>query len=320
MNRAKVAVMLSGSGTTMSSLLFQSRLPGCPYEIVLVASNVPDARGLAIASAEGIATFAHPHRGLPREEHEAIMQQALEDSGAEYMALAGYMRVLTEAFVARWENRMVNTHPSLLPKYKGLHTHERAIAAGESHAGCSVHVVVPELDAGPLLGQVPVRILPDDTPETLGARVLMAEYQLYPRCLADFVARERSPDFLVQQVRERAAALPEMEETLSHGMPCFGVTKGKKFAYVSLDHHGDGKTALLVKISGPDEQAQLIDMDAARYYRPAYFGDGWIGIRLDLGDTDWEGIADWLLRSWRSVAPRRLTGLLDAADAFYRTA
>ena len=315
-DRARVAVLLSGNGTTMSSLLFHSRLPDCPYEIVLVASNVPDARGLKIAAAEGIATFAHSHKGMEREAHEALIDQALRAAGAEYIALAGYMRVLTAGFVDRWAGRMVNTHPSLLPKYKGLDTHQRAIEAGESHGGCSVHVVVPELDAGPLLGQVPVRILPDDTPESLAARVLMAEYQLYPRMLSDYVARERSPEWLTAQVRERALALPEADEVSSHGMPCFGVTKGKKFAYVSLDHHGDGKTALLVKISGPDEQAQLIDMDPERYYRPAYFGDGWIAIRLDLGETDWDAIADRLQRSWRSVAPKRLTGLLDAADAF----
>ena len=315
-DKARVAVLLSGNGTTMSSLLFHSRLPDCPYEIVLVASNVPEARGLKIAEAEGIPTFAHSHRGIEREAHEAVMDAALRDAGAEYIALAGYMRVLTEGFVDKWAGRMLNTHPSLLPKYKGLHTHERAIEAGDTHGGCSVHVVTPELDAGPLLGQVPVRILPDDTPETLSARVLMAEYQLYPRMLADYVGRERSPEWLVQQVRERALTLPEAEETLSHGMPCFGIMKGKKFAYVSLDHHGDGKTALLVKISGPDEQAQLIDMDPDRYYRPAYFGDGWIGIRLDLGDTDWDAIAEWLARSWRSVAPKRLTGLLDAVDEF----
>ena len=315
-DRARVAVLLSGNGTTMSSLLFHSRLPDCPYEIVLVASNMPDARGLKIAEAEGIATFAHSHKGMEREAHEALVDQALRAAGAEYIALAGYMRVLTAGFVDRWAGRMVNTHPSLLPKYKGLDTHQRAIEAGESHGGCSVHVVVPELDAGPLLGQVPVRILPDDTPESLAARVLMAEYQLYPRMLSDYVARERSPEWLTAQVRERALALPEADEVSSHGMPCFGVTKGKKFAYVSLDHHGDGKTALLVKISGPDEQAQLIDLDPERYYRPAYFGDGWIAIRLDLGETDWDAIADRLQRSWRSVAPKRLTGLLDAADAF----
>ena len=314
--KARVAVMLSGNGTTMSSLLFHSRLPDCPYEIVLVASNVPDARGLRIAEAEGIPAFAHSHRGLAREAHEAVLDEALRDAGAEYIALAGYMRVLTASFVDRWAGRMLNTHPSLLPRYKGLHTHERAIAAGETHGGCSVHVVTPELDAGPLLGQIPVHILADDTPDSLGQRVLMAEYQLYPRVLADYVGRERSPEWLVAQVRERALALPEASEVLSHGMPCFGVEKGKKFAYVSLDHHGNGKIALLVKISGPDEQVQLIENDPDRYYRPAYFGDGWVGIRLDLGDTDWDGIAGWLHRSWRTVAPARLSRLLDVADEF----
>ena len=316
MTKARVAVMLSGNGTTMSSLLFHSRLPDCPYEIVLVASNQPEARGLKIAEAEGIPTFAHSHKGMGREEHEAIIDAAMRDARAEFIALAGYMRVLTEGFVAKWAGRMLNTHPSLLPKYKGLHTHERAIEAGDSHGGCSVHIVTPELDAGPLLGQVAVHILPDDTPDTLSARVLMAEYQLYPRMLADYVGRERSPDYLVAQVRERALAQPEAEETLSHGMPCFGIVKGKKFAYVSLDHHGDGKTSLLVKISGPDEQAQLIDMDPDRYYRPAYFGDGWVGIRLDLGDNDWDAVAEWLARSWRAVAPKKLTGLLSVADEF----
>jgi phosphoribosylglycinamide formyltransferase-1 len=314
--KARVAVLLSGNGTTMSSLLFHSRLPGCPYELVLVASNVPEARGLRIAEAEGISTFAHDHRGMEREAHEAIMDAALREADAEYIALCGYMRVLTAGFVDKWAGRMVNTHPSLLPKYKGLHTHQRAIEAGDTHGGCSVHVVTAELDGGPLLGQVPVHILRDDTPDTLGARVLMAEYQLYPRMLADYVARETSPEWLIAQVRERVQALPETDEIASHGMPCFGIVKGKKFAYVSVDHHGDGKTALLVKISGADEQAQLIENDPERYYRPAYFGDGWIAIRLDLGDTDWEAIGGWLQRSWRSVAPKRLTELLDVADEF----
>src|SRR5690606_29558997 len=139
-------------------------------EIVLVASNQPDAPGLKIAEAEGIAIFAHSHKGLAREEHEAIVDKALRDAGAEYLALCGYMRILTESFVERWAGRMVNTHPSLLPKYKGLHTHERAIEAGDSHGGCSVHVVTPELDSGPLLGQVPVAILPTDTADSLSRR------------------------------------------------------------------------------------------------------------------------------------------------------
>lgn len=188
--KAKVACLLSGNGTTMSALLFHSRLPNCPYEIVLVASNVPDAPGLRIAEAEGIATFSADHRGMERSAHEVQMDQALRASGAEYLALCGYMRVLTADFVAGWQGRMVNTHPSLLPKFKGLDTHQRAIDAGEAHGGCSVHVVTAELDGGPLLGQMPVAILPDDTADTLARRVLLAEYQLYPRMFADYVARE----------------------------------------------------------------------------------------------------------------------------------
>jgi phosphoribosylglycinamide formyltransferase-1 len=316
LRKARVAVLISGSGTNMAALLYASRAADCPYEIVLVAANDPAAGGLRLAEAEGVATFALSHKGMDRAAHEAAMDAALREAGAEFVALAGYMRVLTEEFVSKWEGRIVNIHPSLLPLYKGLHTHQQAVFNGDSHGGCSVHIVTATLDDGPVLGQTRVAILPGDSPATLAARVLIAEHQLYSRCLAEFVMRERSPEYLVEQVRIRALALPESDETVSHGMPCFGVTKGKKFAYVSQDHHGDGKLALLVKISGADEQSALIDMDEARYYRPAYFGDGWIAIRLDLGDTDWDAIAGWLQRSWRSVAPKRLTALLDAADAF----
>ncbi|RKF23177.1 phosphoribosylglycinamide formyltransferase [Altericroceibacterium spongiae] len=187
--KARVAVMLSGNGTTMSALLYASRLPDCPYEIVLVASNKPDARGLAIARAEGIETFAHPHRGLKREDHEELMDAALRGVSVDYVALCGYMRILSASFVSRWQGRMINTHPSLLPKFKGLETHKRALEAGDCYGGCTVHEVTPELDDGPILGQIPVRIMPDDTPESLAARVLLAEYQLYPQMLRDFVTR-----------------------------------------------------------------------------------------------------------------------------------
>ncbi len=314
--RAKVAVLISGSGTNMAALLYASRAEDCPYEIVLVASNKPEAGGLKLAAAEGVPTFALPHKGMERLDHDMAMDAAIRASGAQYVALAGYMRILTPEFVSGWEGRMVNIHPSLLPKYTGLHTHERAIAAGDSHGGCTVHLVTAELDDGPMLGQTPVSILPDDTADSLAGRVLIAEHQLYSRCLAALVSRATSPEHLVAQVRERALALPEADEVVSHGMPCFGVVKGKKFAYVSHDHHGDGKTALLVKISGADEQAQLIENDPERYYRPAYFGDSWIAMRLDLGRNDWDEIGEWLARSWRSVAPKKLTGLMDAADAF----
>lgn len=314
--KAKVAILISGSGTNMAALLYAAKRQGCPYEVVLVASNKPDAAGLRLAEAEGISTFVHSHKGLTREALDAIMHNAIIAAKADYVALAGYMRILSSEFVSKWDGRMLNIHPSLLPKYKGLHTHEAALAAGDVKAGCTVHLVTAELDDGPILGQTEVAILPDDTAESLAARVLIAEHQLYSRTLADYVARELSPEWLIAQVRERALALPEADEVLSHGMPCFGIIKGKKFAYVSNDHHGDGKTALLVKISGAEEQATLIEMDEARYYRPAYFGDGWIGIRLDLGDTDWDSIADWLAKSWRAVAPRKLTAMQDIVGQF----
>jgi hypothetical protein len=144
----------------------------------------------------------------------------------------------------------------------------------------------------------------------------MAENQLYPKTLADYVARDTNPEYLTAQVRRMALAQPEADEVLSHGMPCFGIVGGKKFAYVSTDHHGDGRIALLVKISGIEEQTMLIDSDAGRYYRPAYFGDEWVGIRLDLGDTDWDHIGDWLAKSWRAVAPKKLTKLVDVAGEF----
>ncbi len=314
--RAKVAVLISGSGTNMAALLYASRAQDCPYEVVLVASNKAEASGLKLAEAEGVATFVLSHKGMERLDHDMAMDAAIRDSGAQYVALAGYMRIVTPEFVKRWEGRMLNIHPSLLPKYPGLHTHERALEAGDSHAGCTVHLVTAELDDGPMLGQTKVAVLPGDTSDTLAARVLIAEHQLYSRCLAALVMRETSPEALIGRVRELALALAETDEVVSHGMPCFGVIKGKKFAYVSRDHHGDGKLSVLVKISGLDEQQQLIENDPARYYRPAYFGDGWIAIRIDLGDNDWQAIGEWLARSWRSVAPKKLTALLDAADLF----
>ena len=319
--KVRIAVLISGSGTNMAALLYAAKQPDCPYEIVLVASNNPEAAGLTLAKAEGVAIFAHPHKGLTREAHDEIMHDSIIAAKADTIALAGYMRILSPEFVGKWSGRMLNIHPSLLPLYKGLHTHDRAIAAGDSHGGCSVHLVTAELDDGPILGQTPVAIMPGDTAESLGQRVLIAEHQLYSRTLADYVSRASSPDFLIAQVRDRAMALPEADEVTSHGMPCFGIIKGKKFAYVSSDHHGPngqegGKVALLVKISGVEEQTMLIDSDEERYYRPPYFGDGWVGIRLDLGDTDWDHIGEWLAKSWRAVAPRKLAAMMDLVGDF----
>lgn len=316
MAKARVAVLISGRGSNMAALVYAAKHPECPFEIALVAANDPEAPGLKLAQAEGIPVFAQRHKGMKREEFDAIITARLKKAQTEYVVLAGYMRLLSPTFVSEWRDRILNIHPSLLPKYKGLDTHERAIAAGDAVSGCTVHVVTAELDDGPVLGQTKVAILPDDTPETLAGRILIAEHQLYSRVLADFVSRERQPDWLLDQIRSRALALPEADETLSHGMPCFGIVKGKKFAYFTHDHHGDGKTAILVKISGADEQAMLIEADPDRYYRPAYFGDGWIGIRLDLGDNDWSSIADWLRKSWVAIAPPKLKLSFTIADEF----
>jgi formyltetrahydrofolate-dependent phosphoribosylglycinamide formyltransferase len=309
--KARVAVLISGAGTNMAALLYAAKAADCPYELVLVASNDPDAPGLAVAAAEGIATWSRSHKGLGRDAFDALVDAQLREAGAEFVALAGYMRILSDEFVARWAGRMVNIHPSLLPLYKGLNTHQQAIDAGDKFGGCSVHIVTAGVDDGPVLAQTPVAIVAGDTVETLAARVRFAEHQLYPATLAAFVTRERSPDYLRGKVRELALALPEADEVTSHGMPCFGIVKGKKFAYFTEDHHGDGKIAILVKISGADEQAQLIELDEARYYRPAYFGDGWVGIRIDLGDTDWDHIGEWLAKSWRAVAPKKLATMMD---------
>lgn len=311
MAKARVAVLISGAGTNMAALLYAAKHTECPYEIVLVASNDPDADGLKIAAAEGIATFAQSHKGMTRADHDDIIHDRITKAGATFVVLAGYMRILSENFVEKWDGRMLNIHPSLLPKYKGLNTHQRAIDAGDRVAGCSVHLVTPDLDDGPVLDQTEVAVLPDETAASLAMRVKMAEHQLYPRALTSFVSRATDPVYLTSKVREIALAQPEADEVTSHGMACFGIIGGKKFAYVSVDHHGDGKTALLVKISGAEEQAMLIESDDERYYRPAYFGDSWVGIRLDLGDTDWDHIGGWIEKSWRAVAPKKLIRILD---------
>lgn len=193
MTKARLAIMISGTGTNMAALLYAARNPHCPYEMILVASNNPDAPGLKLAEAEGIATFAHPHKGLSRADHDAIMHKALTDVQADYVALAGYMRILSDGFVRQWSGRMLNIHPSLLPKFKGLNTYQQALDAGDSHAGCSVHLVTPELDDGPVLGQTKVAIMPGDDAQSLAERVRLAEHQLYPKTVSDYLMRERDP-------------------------------------------------------------------------------------------------------------------------------
>ncbi len=308
--RARLGILISGTGSNMAALLYASRLPDAPYEVVLVASNNPAAPGLALAAAEGIATFARDHRGVPRAAFDEGIDAELGRVGVTHVALAGYMRLLSDAFVAKWAGRMVNIHPSLLPAHKGTRVHEAVLAAGDAVTGATAHLVTADLDAGPILGQVRVAVVPGDTPATLAARVLHAEHQLYPRVVADLVTAAVRPEALLDRVRALALALPAAGEKLSHGAPGFFVEGGKFFAYWRNDHHADGIVAVLVKASGVEEQASLIERDPDLYFRPAYLGpSGWIGLRLDTGDVDWDHIAEWLTRSWRASAPRRLAML-----------
>ena len=183
---AKVAVLISGRGSNMQALAAHA---GAAYQIVVVASDKPEAPGLDWAVQAGLPTFALSPKGIGKQAYESALDAALRAAGAEWIALAGYMRLLSDDLVARWRGRIVNIHPSLLPKYKGLDTHARAIAAGDAEAGCSVHLVTEELDGGKVLGQARVPILPDDTPDMLAARVLAEEHRLYPAVLADMVRR-----------------------------------------------------------------------------------------------------------------------------------
>ena len=318
-DKAKVAVLISGSGTNMAALLYASRLPDAAYDIVLVASNDPNAGGLRLVEAEGVPTFALSHKGMDRTAHDAAMNEALRKSGADHVALAGYMRVLGPEIVDAWAGRMINIHPSLLPKYRGLHTHERAIAAGDSHGGATVHIVTRELDDGEILGQAQVAIVPGDDADSLARRVLIAEHQLYSRCLTDLVTRPYRPDSLLDKVGQLALRLPEAEARTSHGSPGWntGGKSGKFFAHFADQHHGSEHIGVLVKTAGPDELEALIERDPQIYFRPAYYGaSGWVGLILNRPGVDWNHVEEWLARSWRSVAPGRLTRLMDVADEF----
>jgi len=159
------------------------------YEIVLVASNKPAAAGLEYARAAGIPTWSLEGKGIGREEWDRALNSVIEQHGVGTVALAGFMRILSPWFIEAWDGRVVNIHPSLLPKYRGLDTHARALEAGDRVSGCSVHVVTEELDAGEVLGQAQVPVEPGDSPESLEQRVLAAEHRLYPRVLSEFVRR-----------------------------------------------------------------------------------------------------------------------------------
>lgn len=186
-SRPRVGILISGRGSNMVSLVEAARADGFPAEIALVLSNVPGAGGLARAQEFGITTATVDHRAFnkDREAFERAMDEVLRLNQIDLVVLAGFMRIMTPWFVRRWEGRMINIHPSLLPQFKGTHTHRQALEAGVTEHGCSVHFVVPELDAGPVIMQAKVPVLPGDDEDKLAARVLVQEHLLYPRALAE---------------------------------------------------------------------------------------------------------------------------------------
>lgn len=191
----RVAILISGGGSNMLALV-ASMNGDHPARPVLVLSNDPGARGLVLAADKGVPVAAVDHRGLSREAFEARLAAELDATSPDIICLAGFMRILTPGFVNRYAGRMLNIHPSLLPKYPGLHTHARALAAGDAQAGCTVHEVTADLDAGPILGQARVPVLPGDTADTLAARVLVQEHKLYPAVLRRFAEGDRTPVML----------------------------------------------------------------------------------------------------------------------------
>ena len=188
--RRRVGILISGGGSNMAALIAAAADPAYPAEIAVVVSNRADAGGLARAAAAGVPTAVVDHRpfGKDREAFERAVQAVLLEHRVEVVALAGFMRLLTPWFIGAWPDRLINIHPALLPAYKGLHTHARALADGVKIAGCTVHFVRPEMDVGPIVVQAAVPVLDDDTPDTLAARVLAEEHRIYPLALARVAA------------------------------------------------------------------------------------------------------------------------------------
>jgi len=312
-------VLISGRGSNMAALIYASRADNSCYEVVLVTGDRPDAEGLEIARAEGVPVKALD-AGAPGAGYWTELQRVLDEADIDLVALAGFMRIIPGEFLARWEGRIVNIHPSLLPRHKGLKTHAACLSAGDKVSGATVHLVTPDLDSGKILGQVEVAVLPDDTPETLADRVLIAEHQLYPRVLNQYLGRSRDFDWITNRVSELALALPETRFQTSHGSPGWKVgsqSSGKFFAIMWNRHHGEESVGVLVKCSGQDEMAQLIEAEPDLYFRPAYYGPSdWIGIKLDRPRVDWDHVSGWLQRSWSVMAPPRLTKLLRVANEF----
>ena len=193
-DKVRVGVLISGRGSNMVALEEWHRRGERGYEIALVAANDPEARGLMAAKIFGLPIWAQSHKGVAREAFDQRLDEALKAQGVEVVALAGYMRLLSPHFIAAWEGRILNVHPSLLPAHKGLDTHRRALEAGDAYAGCSVHLVTDALDDGPVLAQAKVRIREDDTAETLAARVLKEEHRLYPETLDTYCRTLRAGD------------------------------------------------------------------------------------------------------------------------------
>lgn len=192
--RKRVAILISGRGSNMSALIAAAKAPDFPAEIVGVLSNISDAPGLALAAAEGVAIAAVPHKAFAdKAAFEAAMEEVLAGWGAEIICLAGFMRLLSAEFCLRWAGRLINIHPSLLPLHRGLHTHEQALAGGVATHGCTVHFVTPGMDEGPAIAQAIVPVLPGDTADSLGARVLIEEHRLYPAALAMLARGEVRP-------------------------------------------------------------------------------------------------------------------------------
>ncbi len=183
--RKRTAILISGRGSNMRSLIEAAADPRYPAEIVMVLANRPEAEGLGFAKEHGVATAAVDHKiHAGRESFEASLQVLLELHRVEFICLAGFMRLFTPSFVRAWEGRLINIHPALLPAYRGLHTHERALADGVKIHGCTVHFLAPAMDEGPIIAQVAVAVLDSDTPETLARRVLEQEHRIYPAALA----------------------------------------------------------------------------------------------------------------------------------------
>jgi phosphoribosylglycinamide formyltransferase-1 len=309
--RSRVAVLISGRGSNMAALIYASRADDCPYEVALVTGDNPDAPGLVLAEAEGVPV-ARLQTLVSKDKTRffADLQEVLEKEDIDLIALAGFMRIIPDDFLAKWDGRMVNIHPSLLPKHKGLKTHEACLAAGEKTTGATVHLVTSDLDSGEILGQVQVAVLPNDTPESLADRVLIAEHQLYPQVLSRYLSRTRNFDWITEKVGELALDLPSTFFQTSHGSPGWKVgtqSNSKFFGIMWNRHHGEENIGVLVKCSGQEEMAELIENQPDIYFRPAYYGPSdWVGITLDRPRVDWSHVADRLAQSWELVAPRRL--------------